>query len=104
MALLQADAEALLSALLRDIPSEEQSDTNRVDSIAEVHEILEMRAARISDAGADMTQCRAACVSGAQALDGVCERHVLVSASMSRAICYERVDDDRGVCLRSCND
>lgn len=62
--------------------------------------MLDLRATRLAEVDSDQGQCRAACVAGARALVGICERHVRPSASMSRAICYERVDDDRIACLR----
>ena len=103
-ALVQLDGESMLDGLLRDIPRSDQSDADLSQSVVEVQELLDLRATRLADVETEQGLCRTACLADAQALDSICERHVLPSASMSRAICYERVDDDRIACQRACSE
>jgi hypothetical protein len=102
-ALFQEEADRLLRLLLRDIPASEQSTSSQPDSLSDIRSIVRQRAERLADAATDASQCRPACVDAATALETICERHVLAEASMSRAVCYGRVDDDRTRCLEACD-
>lgn len=103
-ALGQDDGDRLLRGLLHDIPAAEMSTASQADSRSDIRSILEERTRRLADAETDPSQCRPACVDAARALETICERHVLAEASMSRAVCYGRVDDDRTVCLEACGE
>ena len=103
-AFLQDEGDRVLRSLLRDIPAAELSAASQAQSRADIRSIVEERTARLAEAGTDASQCRPACVDAAKALETICERHVLAEASMSRAVCYDRVDDDRTVCLEACGD
>jgi hypothetical protein len=103
-ATLPNDADQLLRALLRDIPVNELSAVSQDESLSDIRSIVRERAERLADAEMDASQCRPACVDAASALGTICERHVLPAASMSRAVCYDRVDDDRAICLLACDD
>jgi hypothetical protein len=103
-AILPNEADGLLRALLRDIPASELSTASQAESISDIRSIIRERAERLADAETDASQCRPACVEAAAALETICERHVLAEASMSRAVCYGRVDDDRTVCLLACDE
>lgn len=103
-AFLQDEGDRLLRLLLRDIPAAELSTASQAESRSDIRSIVEERTARLADAETDASQCRPACVDAAKALETICERHVLAEASMSRAVCYGRVDDDRTVCLESCGE
>lgn len=94
----------MLRLLLRDIPAAELSAASQADSRSDIRSIVEDRTSRLADAETDASQCRPACVDAARALEAICERHVLAEASMSRAVCYGRVDDDRNVCLETCDE
>lgn len=101
---LQVDSDAVLRTLLRDIPEAELSDAEESLSKDEIATALGIRDEVISGSGNDPRQCIDACLAAARSLDAICERHVLPSASLSRAVCYERVDDDRIACVRRCDD
>lgn len=103
-ALFQDEAGRLLQQLLRDIPASELSTTSQADSLSDIRSVVRERAARLTTAAPDASQCRPACVDGAKALETICERHVLAEAPMSRAVCYGRVDDDRNRCLEACDE
>jgi len=103
-ALLQDEGDRILRLLLREIPAAELSGASQAESRADIRTIVENRTARLADAETDASQCRPACVDAARALETICERHVLAEASMSRAVCYSRVDDDRTVCLETCDE
>lgn len=103
-AFLQDEGDRLLRLLLRDIPAAELSAASQADSRSDIRSIVEERTSRLADAETDASQCRPACVDAARALETICERHVLAEASMSRAVCYGRVDDNRTVCLEACGE
>lgn len=101
---LQRDSEAVVRDLLRDIPETELTEADLARSADEIDETLKDRDDAILRSGGDPRQCHEACFTTARALDAICERHVLPNASLSRAVCYERVDAGRIACIEQCDD
>ena len=101
---LQGDGDAVLRTMLRDIPEPELSDADWDLSAEEIERTLKQRDDAVSRSAEDPRLCRDACLAAADSLNAICERHVLPSAALSRAVCYERVDDIRIACVERCDD
>lgn len=100
---LSNEAGDLLRLLLRDIPESDRSGEPEDPTVVDLDAVMVRRQSLLAGAN-DREQCRAACIEIATALDDICERHVKPEASLSRAVCYDRVDEDRLRCSERCDD